>query len=208
MIHTKNIQFSYPGVQFRFPDILCHSGEVLLITGSSGRGKTTFLHLLGGLLKPENGNIFIDETDITTLRSGRKDKFRGQNIGIIFQQAHFVTSLSVIENLLLAAYLSGKTKDSAEARKLLTQLNIADQANKKPAQLSQGQLQRASIARALMNKPALVLADEPTSSLDDENCHKVAGILQEQAAIANVSLVIVTHDQRLKKFFHHKVELL
>ncbi len=208
MLHTKNIQFSYPAVQFSFPDIICQSGEVLLITGSSGRGKTTLLHLLGGLLKPEKGNIFIGETDITALRSGWMDKFRGQNIGIIFQQAHFVASLSTIENLLLSAYLSGRKKDTGKARKLLSQLNITGQANKKPAQLSQGQLQRAAIARALMNNPALVLADEPTSSLDDENCHKVALLLQEQAAIANAALVIVTHDQRLKQVFHRKIELL
>ena len=136
------------------------------------------------------------------------DKFRGQNIGIIFQQAHFVASLSTIENLLLSAYLSGRKKDTGKARKLLSQLNITGQANKKPAQLSQGQLQRAAIARALMNNPALVLADEPTSSLDDENCHKVALLLQEQAAIANAALVIVTHDQRLKQVFHRKIELL
>ncbi|HMR81858.1 MAG TPA: ATP-binding cassette domain-containing protein [Niabella sp.] len=208
MLQTNNIQFSYPAVQFRFPDIQCKAGDILLITGSSGKGKTTLLHLLAGLLKPQSGHIYIDGTDITALHAGSLDKFRGQKTGIIFQQSHFVASLSVIENLLLAPYLTGIKTNKERAKELLTQLNIAEQANKKPSRLSQGQLQRASIARALMNNPAVILADEPTSSLDDENCHKVATLLQEQAAITNAALVIVTHDQRLKQLFHQKIELL
>lgn len=208
MLQTNNIQFSYPALHFQFPDIHCKAGDTLLVTGSSGKGKTTLLHLLAGLLKPESGIIYIDETDIAALPAGALDKFRGQKTGIIFQQSHFVASLSVMENLLLASYLAGIKPNKSRAKELLTQLNIAEQANKKPSQLSQGQLQRASIARALMNNPVLILADEPTSSLDDENCSKVAQLLKEQAGIANAALVIVTHDRRLKQIFQSKVELL
>ncbi|MFT3901949.1 MAG: ATP-binding cassette domain-containing protein [Niabella sp.] len=208
MLQTNNIQFSYPALHFRFPDIRCLSDDILLVTGSSGKGKTTLLHLLAGLLRPKSGNIYIDETDIAVLHAGALDKFRGQKIGIIFQQAHFVASLSVMDNLLLAPCLAGIKPNKSRAKDLLAQLDIAEQANKKPSLLSQGQLQRASIARALMNNPVLVLADEPTSSLDDENCHKVAMLLKEQARMANAALVIVTHDQRLKQIFQSKIELL
>ncbi|GAB3414110.1 ABC transporter ATP-binding protein [Niabella aquatica] len=208
MLQTNNIQFSYPSVQFRFPDIRCSAGNILLVTGSSGKGKTTLLHLLAGLLKPESGSIYIGKTDITALSAGALDKFRGQKTGIIFQQPHLVASLSVMDNLLLSPYLAGIQTNKNRAKELLAQLNIAEQANKKPSHLSQGQLQRASIARALMNAPVLVLADEPTSSLDDENCHKVARLLREQAAMSNAALVIVTHDQRLKQIFHQKIELV
>lgn len=207
MLQTKNIHFSYPGIQFQFPDINCVAGEVILVTGSSGKGKTTLLHLLSGLLKPTNGTIKIGETDITQLNAGRLDTFRGNNIGIIFQQPHFVASLSLVENLLLAPYFSGNTVKKDRVNELLYQLNITDQATKKPSKLSQGQQQRASIARALMNSPAVVLADEPTSSLDDHNCIKVAELLQQQANITNTALVIVTHDQRLKQIFHQTVHL-
>ncbi|MGC4234805.1 MAG: ATP-binding cassette domain-containing protein [Niabella sp.] len=208
MLQTNNIQFSYPAVQFRFPDIQCKAGDILLIAGPSGKGKTTLLHLLAGLLKPQSGNIYIDGTDITALHAGSLDKFRGQKTGIIFQQPHFVASLSVMDNLLLSPYLAGIKVNKNRAKELLVQLNITEQTNKKPSRLSQGQLQRVSIARALMNNPAVILADEPTSSLDDENCYKVATLLQEQAAITNAALVIVTHDQRLKQLFHQKIELL
>lgn len=208
MLQTKNIQFSYSSLHFQFPDISCPAGDILLVTGSSGKGKTTLLHLLAGLLKPESGNIYIGRTDITDLPAGALDKFRGQKTGIIFQQPHFVASLSVMDNLLLSPYLAGIKPNKNRAKELLAQLNIAEQANKKPSHLSQGQLQRASIARSLMNTPVLVLADEPTSSLDDENCYKVARLLQEQAGITNAALVIVTHDQRLKQIFHQKIELV
>lgn len=207
MISTNNIRFAYPAIQFHFPDISCKAGDTLMITGSSGTGKTTLLHLLGGLLKPRSGAITIGETDITNLSARKSDKFRGQRIGIIFQQPHFVASLNVKDNLLLAPYLANKSVKENRADELLNQLGISEQQYKKTYTLSQGQQQRVSIARALMNNPALILADEPTSSLDDGNCIKVAELLQHQAKQANAALVIVTHDQRLKQIFHQTVHL-
>lgn len=207
MIETKNLSFSYPGLHFKFPDISCSKGEVLLVTGSSGKGKTTLLHLLGGLQQPSSGNIYIDGTDITTMSTSKLDQFRGSKIGIIFQQPHFIASLNILQNLELAPSLANKKVDPATAKQLLEQLSIADQAFKKPSKLSQGQLQRASIARALMNQPSLLLADEPTSSLDDANCEVVANLLAEQASKNNAALIIVTHDQRLKQLFHQIIEL-
>lgn len=208
MLKTKSVHFSYTStVSFQFPDMYCNAGETLLITGASGTGKTTLLHLLGGLLIPESGAVYINDIDIAKLGSGKSDTFRGRHIGIIFQQPHFVASLSVKENLLLASYLANQKLKANRADELLHQLGIAEQQNKKTYNLSQGQQQRVSIARALMNNPALILADEPTSSLDDENCIKVAELLGHQAKQANAALVIVTHDQRLKQIFHQTLNL-
>lgn len=207
MIETKNLAFSYPGLHFKFPNISCAKGEVLLVTGSSGKGKTTLLHLLGGLQQPSSGNISIDGTEITTLSTSNLDQFRGAQIGIIFQQPHFIASLNILQNLELASSLANKKIDSNKSKQLLEQLSIADQAFKKPSKLSQGQLQRASIARAMMNQPSVLLADEPTSSLDDANCEVVANLLAEQALKNNAALVIVTHDQRLKQMFHQTIAL-
>lgn len=207
MIESKNLTFSYPGLPFHFPDISCKKGEVLLVRGSSGKGKTTLLHLLGGLQQPTSGTISINGTTITALSTMKLDQFRGAQIGIIFQQPHFVASLNILQNLELASSLANKKIDTVKAKQLLAQLVIEDQAFKKPSKLSQGQLQRASIARALMNQPSLLLADEPTSSLDDANCEAVASLLAEQAAKNNAALIIVTHDQRLKQLFHQSIEL-
>lgn len=208
MLQTKNILFAYnSNTTFQFPDVSCANSETLLIRGSSGKGKTTLLHLLAGILKPTAGNININEMDITALKAKQLDHYRGQHIGMVFQQSHFVAALSVLDNVMLAQYLSGRKKDSKEALALLDSLGIASQKNKKTFQLSIGQQQRVSIARALVNNPAVLLADEPTSSLDDENCFAVANLLQQQATQFNTALVIVTHDSRLQQLFHHSIAL-
>lgn len=208
MVLSSPLGFSYNATpDFLFPAICCNPAEALLITGSSGKGKTTLLHLLAGILKPADGSIHINTTDICLLDGKHLDSFRGRHIGIIFQQSHFVASLSVLENILLAQYLSGKKKDEANTKKLLADLGVSSQQNKKPAQLSIGQQQRVSIARALINRPSLLLADEPTSSLDDENCLIVAELLQQQSRQFNTALVIVTHDNRLKSIFNQSIHL-
>lgn len=208
MLVSSSISFSYQdSTSFNFPNVQCPGSDALLITGASGKGKTTLLHLLAGILKPTMGSIKINEKDICTMKGRTLDTFRGQNIGIIFQQAHFVASINMLENILLAQYLSGKKKDENLAKELLYNLGVYSQINKKPAQLSIGQKQRVSIARALINKPNLLLADEPTSSLDDENCSIVAELLQQQAKQFNTALVIVTHDNRLKNIFHQSLHL-
>lgn len=207
MIATKNVRFSYPNVDFLFPDLRCQAGETLLITGKSGTGKTTLLHILSGILKPESGNVQIGETNIETLSDKHLDAFRGQNIGLVLQQSHFIASLSVLENIVLASWLSDKTKKTEKAKDLLKQLGLESQMHKNTSQLSIGQQQRASIARALINEPKVLLADEPTSSLDDENAEIVADLLSNLSKQYKASLIIVTHDQRLKDKFESVVEL-
>jgi lipoprotein-releasing system ATP-binding protein len=208
MISTKNLRFSYgKGTDFNFPDITAPHGESLLITGGSGKGKTTLLHLLGGLQRPQSGDVIIDDTNIATLSEKNLDRFRGKNIGLVLQQSYFVASLSVLENVVLASWLANGKQATDKAKLLLEQLGLKDQIHKQPSQLSIGQQQRVSIARALINEPKLLLADEPTSSLDDENALTVADMLSGLAKQFGTALVIVTHDRRLKDRFLNQISL-
>ncbi len=207
MIKTESLKFSYDGKKyFDFPDINLDSGENLLIIGNSGIGKTTLLHLLAGILKPESGSISVSGTDISKFSDTELDKFRGDNIGIVFQKPHFISSLTINENLKLAQYLS-PSKISRDAKKILESLNIKDKYQQKPNQLSEGEKQRASIAFALINSPSLILADEPTSSLDDFNCNNVIKLLKKQAKDHKAQLIVITHDARLKKHFKNNLNL-
>lgn len=209
MIATKNIIFSYPnGETFRFPDLYCETSKTILITGNSGKGKTTYLHLLAGLLKPSSGEIFINDVNINSISNKNKDQFRGQNIGIVFQKSHFIASLSVLENIEMASWLAFGNKNTSKAKKLLQELDLSEFQNKLPSQLSIGQQQRVSIGRALINEPKLLLADEPTSSLDDENAFKAASLLEKLAKEYNAALVIVTHDLRLRDKFPNQINLI
>jgi putative ABC transport system ATP-binding protein len=209
MLRTHHLRFAYnTDVSFHFPDLTCEAGQGLLITGQSGKGKTTLLHLLAGLLAPHEGEIWIDDVNLATLRGRALDRFRGQRIGLVFQQPHFIASINVLENLVAAGWLATGKKDRTKARQLLDRLDIGPCAQRKPQQLSAGQQQRAAIARALMNDPAVLLADEPTSSLDDENAHTVADLLLQQAQQAGASLIVVSHDQRLKELFTQSIRLV
>lgn len=191
----------------QFPDIHCQKGEHWLLLGQSGSGKTTLLHLLGGLLSPNQGDISINNVDLKSLSTSNLDKFRGKNIGIIFQTSHFVKALTVQENLMLAQQLAGVAVSKTRIKELLDRLNVGHKLHSKPHQLSQGEQQRVAIARALVNQPAIILADEPTSALDDQNCDEVIQLLEEQAAAVKATLIVVTHDNRLKEKFEHKILL-
>ena len=207
MIRTKGLNFNYNDqASFSFPDINLGKDENLLIIGSSGIGKTTLLHLLAGLLEADSGSINIYGQDISKLTQHQIDKFRGQNIGIVFQKPHFVNSLTVKENLQLAQYLGNKV-DKNRIVDILSSLGILEKENKKPKKLSQGEKQRASIAMAIVNSPKLILADEPTSSLDDENCDRVIKLLKKQASEFNAQLIVITHDNRLKNHFKKSIKL-
>jgi ABC-type lipoprotein export system ATPase subunit len=208
MIKTTNLSYRYPAQSpITFPDFSLAEGQTLLVTGNSGCGKTTLLHLMAGLLTPATGSIAIGDAELQGLRKRDLDRFRGQNIGLVLQEAHFIPSLSVLENLEMASWLACKNKNRQKAINLLTRLDLAAQIHKNPLQLSVGQQQRVSIARALVNEPKLILADEPTSSLDDENATAVATLLGEMALDSGSGLIIVTHDQRLKSVFPNSLAL-
>ncbi len=208
MLKTQHISYSYGNdTTLSFPDINIPDKSQGLILGKSGCGKTTLLHLLGGLLKPKTGTIELNLTTLNSLKGSAIDKFRGQEIGIIFQTPHFIDSLSVKENLLLAQSLAGNKKNIESIKSILRELNISDKLNTNTKELSQGQKQRVSIARALINSPQLILADEPTSALDDENCTAVINLLKEQAEKSDATLLVVTHDNRLSNLFDIKITL-
>jgi len=207
MIRTKELKFNYDNqISFSFKDINLKTGENLLILGNSGIGKTTLLHILSGLLKSKSGSIELFGNEITEFSSHELDKFRRDNIGIVFQKSHFINSLTVRENLELAQYIADK-KDTNRIVNILKNLNIFDKINKKTNQLSQGEKQRVSIALAIVNSPKLILADEPTSSLDDDNCSDVIRLLKKQATDFGAQLIVITHDSRLKKHFKKSIEL-
>jgi len=208
MLQTKNLKFAYNEENsFSFPDMDCEKGSHWLILGQSGCGKTTLLHLIGGLLKSLSGSINVNGTEMSSLSESKLDAFRGKHIGIIFQQSHLIKSLNVQENLLAAQYLSGEKQNADKVKTILERLNLGAKLKAKPSKLSQGEQQRVAIARALVNSPQLILADEPTSSLDDVNCTEVVNLLLEQSKESGATLVIVTHDARLKSMFDNKIEL-
>jgi len=178
-----------------------------MILGKSGSGKTTLLHILGGLLNPKRGKVMIGETDLYQLSETKRDKHRGQHIGLVFQKAHLIAALSVEDNLLLAQYFSGTTQDKTRIAEVLKSLNLGEKGQSKVKSLSQGEQQRVTIARALLNRPKLLLADEPTASLDDDNAMAVITLLKEQAEMNNASLIIATHDQRVKNEFDVQLNL-
>lgn len=208
MISTHSLKYAYPGGKtIDFPDFTCAEKNVMLVLGTSGVGKTTLLHLLGGILTTQQGIIDINGTELNKLSGSELDQFRGKNIGIVFQQNHFVHSINVLENVMLAQSLSGVRSDKSAALSLLNRLNIGDKATKNIKSLSQGEKQRVAIARALINSPRLILADEPTSALDDDNCDEVLTLLEEQAKAAGSALIVVTHDTRLKDKIDHRIIL-
>ncbi|MBC8111768.1 MAG: ATP-binding cassette domain-containing protein [Verrucomicrobia bacterium] len=190
-----------------FPDWQVGQGEQWLLTGISGSGKTTLLQIMSGLLKPTQGNANICGTAIYDLKKSTLDTFRGQNIGLVLQKPHLVDTLSVAENLLLAQYMAGVKQDKNRISQVLATLQLTDKEKVMPYTLSQGEAQRVAIARAVMNKPKLLLADEPTSSLDDVNAEKVVQLLKNQATENNSTLVISTHDSRVKSHFERQYQL-
>ena len=207
MLKTKEVEFNYDNQMFfKFQNIDLNSNENLLIIGESGVGKTTLMHLLAGLLKSNSGSIKLFDKELNQMSSYQLDSFRKNNIGIVFQRPHFVNSLTVKENLQLAQYIANKN-DNTRIESILKNLNIFEKSNKKTNQLSQGEKQRVSIALAIVNSPNLILADEPTSSLDDNNCSKVIKLLKKQATDFGAQLIVITHDSRLKKHFKKSIEL-
>ena len=183
------------------------AGEHWLVLGASGSGKTTLLNLLAGLLKPSEGEIEVSGLPLSTLEGAALDTWRGRSVGIVPQKLHLVSSLSVLQNLLLAPYLAGLPSDKARAASLLEKLNLPESSTAKPHQLSHGQAQRVAIARAVMNRPKLLLADEPTANLDDANCLQALDLLQNQAKECGATLIVATHDQRAKARFDKRLEL-
>lgn len=208
MLATKNLKYQFAGgTALQFPDWQVADKAHALILGPSGSGKTTFLHLLSGLLRSQQGEIFINQTNLGTISGAALDHFRGQHLGFVFQKPHLINSLTVRENVVLAGFLAKKKVTEQQVNGILQALNIGQLADRKVHQISQGQAQRVSIARAVINQPVIIFGDEPTASLDDESCEAVIKLLKEQAERCGASLIIATHDQRVKSEFPNQLVL-
>lgn len=205
MISIKELSHSYENnLTISFNDWNIADRENWLLLGNSGSGKTTLMHIITGLLKPTSGQVFIDNTNIYQIKDKERDQFRGRNIGLVFQRPHLIKSLNITENIAIAQTLAGLTYDSNRIKEVLDSLQLLDKEKSKPHELSQGQLQRVSLARAIINKPKLLVADEPTSSLDDKNALNVLELLINQSALNGSTLLIATHDNRIKDKFSNK----
>lgn len=209
MVQLQNIAHQYakqnPVLQLDSFEI--KAGEHGLLLGKSGCGKTTLLHIIAGLLKPTQGEVKVDNQDIYKLKSAELDKFRGRKIGIVFQKTHLIHTLNVQQNLEIAQYMAGLPTRIERILEVLEQLQLSHRLKHYPSQLSGGEAQRLTVARAVMNQPTLLLADEPTASLDDENAQNVIHLLKTQATQYNATLLIATHDQRVKDNFQRILNL-
>lgn len=208
VLKTSDLSYAYPkGSKLIFSDLVLGKQEHTLVLGDSGSGKSTLLNLIGGFSRPSSGHIDINGQQLDVLSGPRLDRYRAQNLGFIFQEAHLLRNLSVAENIQLAQSLAGLAVDRPAITDLLTKLQLAEFANRKPNQLSRGQIQRVAVARALINKPTLLIADEPTASLDDKNTFLVIDLLKGLADQQGSTLLISTHDKRLKDEFSNNYTL-
>lgn len=200
MIQLQNITKSYVSLTVLHDISLdIPEGEIMTIVGPSGAGKTTLLQIAGSLDRPDTGSVIYDATDIFKLKDRKLSEFRNLNIGFVFQFHQLLPEFSALENVAMPALIAGKGKKEAfaEAKRLLTELGLAERLEHKPTQLSGGERQRAAIARALINKPRIVFADEPTGSLDSHNRNEIQNIIAQLRDSLQQTFVIVTHDPEM-----------
>ncbi len=202
MIDIKGITKSFGQLQvLKGIDLHIEKGEVVSIVGPSGAGKTTLLQIIGTLDKPDSGEIIIDGTDVRKLSSKKLSEFRNKRIGFVFQFHQLLPEFTAVENIMIPALISGEAKGEAKKRamELLDFMGLADRAKHKPAELSGGEKQRVAVARALVNKPAVILADEPSGSLDSKNKEELHQLFFDLRDKTGQTFVIVTHDENLAK---------
>ena len=183
------------------------AGEHCLVVGPSGSGKSTLLHLLAGLALPRGGAVRIAGQDLASLSPSARDRFRGRTIGLLLQSFHLLDTLSVFDNVRLARRLAGLAEDRDRCREVLEVLDVAGFSRVRPSTLSHGQAQRVALARAVVNRPEVILVDEPTSSLDDASCERVAALIENEAERHGATLVVATHDSRLRGRFERHLSL-
>ena len=188
------------------PSFDLEAGQQVALRGISGSGKTTLLNVIAGILVPDAGSVCLAGTEITALSEARRDDFRARHLGYVFQSFNLLPGLSALDNLLLAMRL-GQGADVARARALLARMGLKDRESYRPEQLSVGQRQRVAVARALVNKPQLVLADEPTGNLDAAHAQNALKLIREVCAEEGVALLLVSHDPEILEQFEHGVDL-
>lgn len=182
-------------------------GEQVALVGGSGTGKTTLLHLIAGILTPDSGRIVISGVDVAQLAEAERDVFRGHSIGYVFQTHHLLGGFTALENVLLGMSFTGRPHDPKWARHLLEEVGLSDRLNYKPEKLSVGQQQRVAVARALANRPKLVLADEPTGALDPRNAQSVLELIRKLCSEVGAGLLLVSHDPAISSQLSRAVSL-
>ncbi len=198
MIQTTQLSYCYPGsVPLHFPDVHLAQGSVLLLSGPSGCGKSTWLALVAGLVRATAGSVTVADQALGALNRVASDAWRARTIGFLPQKLHLSAALTVAQNLAMAQWAAGQHEDQQRIAATLAALGVAELGRRKPAQLSGGQAQRVALARAVLLQPKVILADEPTASLDDESAAAAIGLLLQTARQQGASLVVATHDARV-----------
>jgi len=198
MIHSHGLRYQYPGGPLlAFADVAVPQGGVLLVSGPSGCGKSTWLALVAALMAPTAGTLVVAEQALTALRGAAADAWRARSIGFLPQTLHLSAALSVQRNLALAQWAAGQAQDDGAIARALQALGVAELAQRRPAQLSGGQAQRVALARAVLMRPRVILADEPTASLDDEAAAAAVTLMHQTALAQGATLVIASHDARV-----------
>jgi len=210
MIDIKGITKSFGKLEvLKGIDLHINKGEVVSIVGPSGAGKTTLLQIIGTLDKPDSGDITIDGIDVSQLSTKKLSDFRNQHLGFVFQFHQLLPEFTALENIMIPAFISGQSRSEAKARaeELLDFMNLSERANHKPAELSGGEKQRVAVARALVNHPAVILADEPSGSLDTKNKAELHQLFFDLRDKFGQTFVIVTHDEELAKTTDRTIHL-
>ena len=210
MIQAQNIHKKFDSLQvLKGVDLEINKGEIVAIVGASGAGKTTLLQILGTLDKPDNGQVFINNTDISKLSDKEMSSFRNKNIGFIFQFHQLLPEFTALENVMMPALIAGTNSKKARqaACRLLDELGLTDRYEHKPAELSGGEKQRVAVARALINNPLVILADEPSGSLDSHSKDELHRLLFSLRDKLGITIVIVTHDKELALLSDRVIEM-
>ena len=210
MIEIKNIKKSFGNLQvLKGIDLSIAKGEVVSIVGPSGAGKTTLLQIIGTLDKADSGQVMLDGVDVSGLSKAKLADFRNQHIGFVFQFHQLLPEFTALENIMIPAFIAGKGKKEAKSRamELLNFMGLSDRADHKPAELSGGEKQRVAVARALVNNPAVILADEPSGSLDSQNKKELHQLFFDLRDKMGQTFVIVTHDEELAAITDRTIHL-
>lgn len=215
LLEIRNLEKTFlspdgqPGARIFVPELDVEAGEAIALEGPSGSGKTTLLHMISGLLAPDAGSVRFDGTELTEMGTKLRDRWRAANIGYVFQKLNLIDALTAEENVLLAARWNGGARGGARerARELLGRVGLSGRAASFPRQMSIGEQQRVAVVRAVLNRPRLVLADEPTASLDRRSAKTVLAVLRELCAASGAALIVSTHDEDVKREFSRRYDV-